>query len=87
MRAGRWAGATSNTDATAGKLGDIAVIGFDNISAVQTLVKDGTVLATVDQHADQIAVNGIEYALAILDGRQVPEDLQTPVTLVTDPAQ
>ena len=71
----------------AGKLGDIAVIGFDNISAVQTLVKDGTVLATVDQHADQIAVNGIEYALAILDGRQVPEDLQTPVTLVTDPAQ
>ena len=40
-------------------------------------------LATVDQHADQIAVNGIEHALAILDGTQEPVDVQTTVTLIT----
>ena len=67
----------------AGKMDSVTIIGFDNISAVQTLVKDRSVLATVDQHADQIAVNGIEHALAILDGTQEPVDVQTQVTLIT----
>ena len=60
-----------------------AIVGFDNISAVQELVRNGSVLATVDQHADQIAVNGIEHALAILDGGETPAELQTEVTLIT----
>ena len=67
----------------AGKMDSVTIIGFDNISAVQTLVKDRSVLATVDQHADQIAVNGIEHALAILDAKEQPIDLQTTVTLIT----
>ncbi|HIE95307.1 MAG TPA: sugar ABC transporter substrate-binding protein [Acidobacteria bacterium] len=67
----------------AGKTDRVAIVGFDNISAVETLVKDRSVLATVDQHADQIAVNGIEHALAILDGTQAPADVQTTVTLIT----
>jgi ribose transport system substrate-binding protein len=67
----------------AGKTDHVAVVGFDNISAVETLVRDGSVLATVDQHADQIAVNGIEHALAILGGADAPTDLQTAVTLIT----
>ncbi len=67
----------------AGREDDVAIVGFDNISAVQELVRDGTVLATVDQHADQIAVNGIEHALVILDSGETPADLQTDVTLIT----
>ena len=67
----------------AGKMDSVTIIGFDNISAVQTLVKDRSVLATVDQHADQIAVYGIEHALAILDKKQDPVDVQTRVTLIT----
>ncbi|MDP6581105.1 MAG: sugar ABC transporter substrate-binding protein [Vicinamibacterales bacterium] len=67
----------------AGKEGSVRVVGFDNISAVRTLVEDGSVLATVDQHADEIAVNGIEHALAILDETQEPVDLETEVTLIT----
>ena len=67
----------------AGRAEDVAIIGFDNISAVQELVREGAVLATVDQHADQIAVNGIEHALAILDGAEAPADRQTDVTLIT----
>lgn len=61
----------------------IKVIGFDNISAIQKLIKEGRVLCTVDQHGDQIAVNGIKYALDILKGGETPTDKETPVDLIT----
>lgn len=67
--------------ATKGK--DLKIIGFDNISAVQTLIKEGRILCTVDQHADKIAVYGIEYALEVLETGIKPEDRETPVDLVT----
>jgi ribose transport system substrate-binding protein len=62
---------------------DVKIIGFDNISAIQTLIKEGRVLCTVDQYADRIAVNGIEYALEILKTGNSPEDKETTVDLVT----
>ena len=67
----------------AGKLGKVQLIGFDNIPAVQELIRNGDVLCTVDQHADQIAVNGIEYALQILKDHSPPQDRETTVDLVT----
>lgn len=67
----------------AGKTGQVRVIGFDNISAVQQLIKDGKVLATVDQHGDQLAVYGIEYALEILKQKSTPADRETPVDLIS----
>jgi len=67
----------------AGKVGAIQVIGFDNIAAVRQLVKDGSILCTVDQHADQLARYGIEYALELLKTRAQPADKETPVELVT----
>jgi ribose transport system substrate-binding protein len=67
----------------AGKLGQVQLVGFDSIAAVQELVKKGDVLCTVDQHADQIAVNGIEYALEVLKTHARPTDKETPVDLVT----
>jgi ribose transport system substrate-binding protein len=75
-------GAVSAINA-AGKSGDILVIGFDNISAVQKLLKEGKILCTVDQHADQLAVYGIQYALEMLKGRGTPSDKETPVDLIT----
>ena len=62
---------------------DVKIIGFDNISAIQTLIKEGKVLCTVDQYADRIAVNGIEYALEVLRTGKKPEDKETEVDLVT----
>ena len=67
----------------AGKGEQVAVVGFDNIEAVQEMIRDGRVLATADQHADQLAVFGIEYALQILGGEATPADKETPVDLVT----
>jgi ribose transport system substrate-binding protein len=61
----------------------VKVIGFDNISAIQALVKEGKVVCTVDQHADQIAVKGIEYALEVLKTGVTPLDRETAVDLVT----
>lgn len=75
-------GALAATKA-AGKSGQVKVVGFDNISAVQQAIKEGTVLATVDQHADQLAVYGIEYAIQILGAEGTPGDKETPVDLVT----
>ena len=67
----------------AGKSDDILVVGFDNILAVQKLLKEGKILCTVDQHADKLALFGIEYALEMLKEKAVPADKETPVDLIT----
>jgi ribose transport system substrate-binding protein len=65
------------------RIGQVQLIGFDDIAAVQELVKSGDVLCTVNQHADQIAADGVEYALEILKTHAAPADKETPVDLVT----
>ncbi len=67
----------------AGKSDSIYVVGFDNIAAVQRLLKEGKILCTVDQHGDKLALYGIEYALDILSGKATPADKETPVDLKT----
>ena len=67
----------------AGKSDDILVVGFDNILAVQRLLKERSILCTVDQHADKLAIFGIEYALEMLRQKTVPADKETPVDLIT----
>ncbi len=67
----------------AGRQGQVLVTGYDNIAAVNALVKSGEILCTVDQHGDQLAVYGIEFALAIIESGAAPDDRQTPVDLVT----
>ena len=69
---------------SAGKTGEVLIVGFDNISAVQQAILEGKVLATADQHGDQLAVYGIEAALRMLENSEaVPEDVETPVDLIT----
>lgn len=64
--------------------GSVLVAGFDNISAVAELVKSGEIVATADQHGDQLAVYGIEYALQRLRDPAAPlADRETPVDLIT----
>jgi ribose transport system substrate-binding protein len=75
-------GAIAATKA-AGKSDDILIVGFDNISAVQELLTEGGILCTIDQHADKLAVYGIEYALEMLTKEGVPADKETPVDLIT----
>ena len=67
----------------AGKSNDILIVGFDNILAVQQLLREGKILCTVDQHADKLALFGIEYALEMLKQKATPADKETPVDLIT----
>ena len=62
---------------------DIAIVGFDNISAVQPLLKDGRILATVEQYGDQFAINGIELALDMINGQSELVDRETALVVVT----
>ncbi|MEO9595324.1 sugar ABC transporter substrate-binding protein [Rhodopirellula bahusiensis] len=73
---------------SAGRAGEVQIVGFDNISAIQQAIQDGKVLATADQHGDQLAVFGIEAALKQLgsensESNSSIEDVETPVDLIT----
>lgn len=73
----------------AGKVGAVQVVGYDNIKAIQPMLRDGRVLATADQYAAKQAVFGIEAALKMLRGEKPDVDadnvIQTPVELVKQP--
>lgn len=65
----------------AGREGRVLVAGFDNIGAVAPLLASGAIVATADQHGDQLAVYGIEAALAALKTGAL-EDRATPVDVI-----
>lgn len=67
----------------AGKTDHVLIVGFDNVKAANDLVRNRGLLATVEQHGDQLAVFGIEYALDLLAQRAPPADKLTPVELIT----
>ena len=62
---------------------EIVIAGFDNISAIHPLIEAGTVIATVDQFGDQLAVFGIEYAMEALESGAELEDRETVLELIT----
>jgi ribose transport system substrate-binding protein len=69
--------------AAAGRTREVLIVGFDAIGAIRPLLADGRVVATADQHAGQLAVFGIERALATLQGAAGAADQTTQVDLVT----
>ncbi len=66
---------------------DIKIVGFDNIAAVQDLIKQGKVLATVDQFGGDLAANAIKIGLELLQTGAKANSLtgwqKTPVKLIT----
>jgi len=68
---------------SAGRSGEVQIVGFDNITAVQAAIREGKVLATADQHGDQLAVFGIEAALKEISGTAAEVNVETPVDLIT----
>jgi ribose transport system substrate-binding protein len=67
----------------AGKSGQVLVVGFDNIPAVQPLLTEGKMLATIDQFGPDMAKNAIEVGLRALQGEEVTGWIKTPVQLIT----
>lgn len=71
----------------AGKVGQVMVVGYDNIGAVKPMLQDSRMLATADQFGAKQAVFGIEIALKALSEKkkqaEMPAAIQTDVVLVT----
>ncbi|WP_250516394.1 substrate-binding domain-containing protein [Caballeronia sp. INDeC2] len=71
----------------AGKKGRVLVTGYNNIDAVQPMLDDGRLLATVEQFAARQAVFGVDVAVKALLEKRRQRDLspymETPVQLVT----
>lgn len=70
----------------AGKTGQVKVVGYDNIKAIQPMIADGRVLATADQFASRQAMFGIETALKLINKEKVDSVdgvIVTDVTLIT----
>ena len=70
----------------AGRAGQVRIVGYDNIGAMQPMLQDGRVLATADQHAADQAVFGIDLALKALKKKipqsQLAEVVETPVDVI-----
>jgi len=67
----------------AGRSGKVQVVGFDNIPAVQKLIREGKVLATVDQFGPDMAANCIKTGFKMKKGEKLKGWIKTPVKLVT----
>ncbi|GGD70548.1 substrate-binding domain-containing protein [Caballeronia grimmiae] len=71
----------------AGKKGQVLVTGYNNIDAVQPMLDDGRMLATVEQFGARQAVFGIDVAVKALVERRRQGELspfmETPVQVVT----
>lgn len=63
--------------------GKVEVVGFDNIPAVQKLVKEGKVLATIDQFGPEMAANCIKTGFRVRGGEKLKGWNKTPVKLIT----
>jgi ribose transport system substrate-binding protein len=61
----------------------VQIVGFDNIGAVQELIREGKVLATIDQFGPEMAANAIKVGLGILEGDELSGWQKTPIQLIT----
>jgi len=66
-----------------GKAGSIIVVGYDNIEAAQTAVKEGTLAGTIEQHPDLMGFEAVKTAVAHLEGEQVRSETMVPLEVIT----
>ncbi len=67
----------------AGKVGKVSIVGFDAGPDQVKALKDGTVQALVAQQPGIIGVDGLQQAVAGLDGGTVTKKIQTGFTVLT----
>lgn len=64
------------------RTGLIPVVGFDNDASVTPFIHSGAMLATIDAFGSQMAVQGIEFALKVLDGMENKGSYSTKFELI-----
>ena len=66
-----------------GKIGQIVIVGYDNIDLAREAMKRGDMHATIEQNPAMMGALGVECALKALDGETLPEVTPVPVQLIT----
>lgn len=61
---------------------DVLIVGFDNVPAVQELVRQGRALSTIDQFGPEMAANAIRIGFRILKGEKLKGWVKTTVEIV-----
>jgi len=66
-----------------GKVGEIVIVGYDNIDLAREAMARGEMQATVEQNPALMGAKGVECALAALNGASLPEVTPVPTQLIT----
>lgn len=65
-----------------GKIGQIIIVGYDNIDLAREAIKRGDMHATIEQNPAMMGALGVECALKALQGESLPEVTPVPVQLI-----
>jgi len=68
---------------SAGRTGKVLVAAYDNIEAAQRAIRDGKLVATIEQHPDLMGEWGVASAVKALAGESVAAEIAVPTDLVT----
>jgi len=66
-----------------GRVGEIVIVGYDNIDLAREAMKRGEMEATIEQNPALMGALGVEAACKALKGEPLPEVAPVPVQLVT----
>jgi ribose transport system substrate-binding protein len=67
---------------SAGRTGDIIVVGFDANNDARTAIKDGTMYGSIAQFPNAMGVIGVRKAVEVLEGKTIEPEIGTEVGLV-----
>lgn len=68
---------------TAGKTGDIAVVGFDAIADAREAIRTGAMLGSVAQYPVEMGRVAIETAFKVVNGESIPEYVPVKIEMIT----
>ncbi len=69
--------------ATAGRTGELLVVGFDAIEDARQAITGGAMAGSVAQHPDVMGKYAVEYAQRLLRGEGIPDHISVPIELIT----
>lgn len=69
--------------ATAGKTGQVKIIGFDAIDEARKEIQAGSLEASIAQHPDEMGRLAMEYAVKVIRKEKIPQYIPTKIELIT----
>jgi ribose transport system substrate-binding protein len=67
----------------AGRTGEIRVIGFDALEEARSAISDGRMLASVAQFSSEMGRLGVENAVRVIRGEDIPDEIPVRIELIT----